>query len=280
MLSVQPIVLSIFGIVCYLLSARKNKKMFVFLLFGWTFAFFTDFTSEVSIGVGCIVATTPSVLLFADMIAEMRQMQMQGVARHFAEETGRNRKQSTRKDKDARARAQILCMALAVCVLIAGEGYYYMFARSTQLLERIFITNEQPLNAQAERGPMKGIKTTAAVKTQYDAILRDLDRLQGAEGPLYVANLCPAPYLYADLPYGTYSSFYVEADSHDRLEHYWELHPNAVPQVIYIPFFNTNDYVVNKSAARDKLVYLRSLFPDCQVETGDAGYIVTVAVQK
>lgn len=151
-------------------------------------------------------------------------------------------------------------------------------------------------------GPMRGIRVIPAMNRLCEFTERDMAAAARlGTGPLYVDSFCPLPYLYAENPMGSYSSFYVEEDRALRAPRYWELHPEKTPEVIYIPYYaymtlNYFDRLAAKSpgkngtagsgamsarvffdknAQKEKLALLERYF-DFELIEGEAGFLVHV----
>lgn len=254
----RPVIWMLFGFVCYLLTENRNRPMFAFMTVGALFTVFTDFLSEVSVGGGSIVAAVPAVILFAEcfgeVAAELRaQSSLRAGARKFA-----------------RAAA-----AASLAVMLLCEGYNYTLVRTWHLVEDTFVGDPAPLDSEIAAGPLKGLYTTAGIREKYNDALADMDLIRAqTDGPFYVADLCPWYYLYTGLPIGVYSTFYVPVDSEIRVTRYWQMHPEALPECIYVPFFNCDEYAPLQDLD-EKFRFLRSV---CDFDTaeGRAGYILTV----
>ena len=136
---------------------------------------------------------------------------------------------------------------------------------------------QQSLDQKIDKGPLKGIKTTANIMTWYDNMLEDMDAvMQYGNGPLYVHYISPLPYLYASLPIGTYSVWGDEDLEMDREVRYWTLHPDKIPSVIYLPLYDSTVYVpLEESFIETEMAKLDALF-DYDVSEGKAGYILKV----
>ena len=139
-----------------------------------------------------------------------------------------------------------------------------------------------PVTAVADRGPLKGVRTTEHVNEVYNDILADLDVIkENTDGPVYVTELFAYCYLYLERPVATYSAWYVEEDSEVRQTRYWELHPEKRPEYIYVPFYDVFYYLPyqerpgKENWGEEKLSFLKTVC-DCDVAEGKAGYIVRV----
>ncbi|MBR1811772.1 MAG: hypothetical protein IJ766_09075 [Clostridia bacterium] len=274
--SIKTVLISLLGTVCYVLSTKKNRKLFAFLLYGWSCALLTDFTSDVSIGFACVVSAIPSILLFAGLVRELISEKLGCHEIHSISDAVRHMQGRVGKK---RLKLQFACVTLALIVLVMGESYSYASARTWHFIEimvNAYYQKSETLDAELTQGPLQGVVTIPFLKVKYDETLEDLALIkQASDGPLYVADLCSWYYLYADMPYGTYSAYFVDADSRDRLEHYWDLHPDKRPQVIYVPFFNYENYREDKERATANMQYFRSRCA-CTVQIGKQGYIIAV----
>ena len=254
----RPVIWMLFGFACYLFTENKNRGLFVFLVAGALFTVLTDFLSEVSVGGGSIVCAVPAVLLFAEAVSEIK-----------AESAGRA---SARSGAQRYARAAV---AVSLAVMVLCEAYNYTLIRTWHIVEDVYVGVEEPLDTPLTAGPLQGLRTAASLADKYNDAMEDLDAIRaGADGPLYVAALCPWYYLYAGRPIGVYSAFYVPVDSELRVTLYWQTHPEKLPVCIYVPFFDCDEYARDPEI-ETKLRFFRSVC-DFDMAEGKAGYILTV----
>ena len=166
---------------------------------------------------------------------------------------------------------------IALPVLFWGGEMTYIRTRLPRY-ERFHWSRESwsPLDQTVDRGPLKGIKTTGYFKKQYEKMMNDAEVIgQLGNGPLYVHLIAALPYLAVDLPIGAYSAWIDEDLGMDRLLRYWELHPDRIPAVIYVPLYDSVNYFPRDDAALQELAALKELF-DYDITKGEAGYILTV----
>ncbi|MPN19402.1 hypothetical protein SDC9_166771 [bioreactor metagenome] len=130
-------------------------------------------------------------------------------------------------------------------------------------------------------GPEKGLITTKRKADIYYGILSDLDILKNKEKkPLFVAENMPFCYLYLNMPFATYSTWYIgvtwDMDMvNKRFDAYYELHPDKIPKYYYVPKRNNFCYSdVSERAA--KVVEKITRKVDCHVIEGNEGYILEV----
>ena len=90
------------------------------------------------------------------------------------------------------------------------------------------------LTEKMERGPLKGVYTTAETAEWYADVLDELDMLELTEDDeIMVFGVAPWIYLYVDAGCGNYSTWQVHENS-TQLYDYYELHPDKFPNVIYM----------------------------------------------
>ena len=257
LLLARPLFIANIGLICYLFTEKKDKRLFVFWIAGLAFTLLEDIASEISIGNGSIFAAVPSVLMFADVFNEMK-----------AERKGPH--------ASAMAKWSYRTVIAALAVFIAAESYHYALVRINHYEEYCNVDPAAKLTETLTAGPMRGLRTIPEVSEKYHAALRDLELVrQLPEGPFYVDGECPWYYLYAERPYGIYSTYFVPADSPGRVLRYWELHPDKLPTCIYIPFFNVFNYQSDRELAEEKLRFFETIC-DFEKTEGEAGYILEI----
>jgi len=192
-----------------------------------------------------------------------------------------------RKQKQAGIRAFYIArivVAVVVCAIVFWRSLnFYMQGFHPYLETQANSFSDKRIRTTIERGPHKGIRTTEEVASKYKDILEDLDQIaERSDGQaVYFAGNCPFYYLYLNLPYGTYSGWYVDSDSETRQCRYWELHPEKRPRYYYIPLYiDSFDFSLTWESERErmneKLSFIQRLAV-CNVEKGKAGYIVEIA---
>ena len=259
------------GLNCYLLCEEKNPRLFCVWLLSAAASVLIDTVSEHVIGFCGVVACFELVPAFFSVLRELRAGQPAP-----AENDAQSRK---------RHRKGFVPVVAAVCLIVffAWESYGVYALGFYQIVEDYANPNKnEPLSAVADRGPMKGIHTTAHIRNVYDLILDDLDVIKAdCSGTFYVSELRAFFYLYADLPFGCYDTWYVEADSETRAVRYWELLPERRPQYIYLPLYDNytyEEYLKNPERTewvKKKLAFFQQLCR-CEITQGKAGYIIHV----
>lgn len=285
-----------FGLDCYLLCERKDRHIFGFWIVGAAASFFTDLSSELMLGT-CAAVTFPAMLIsLKTLVEELREE-----CRAQPDFTSSDRSFARRRRFSSAVAALCLCSFVVwECVGLYTYGFYHIVEdisvessirgedKSLQVSRSASDASPDSgvrgKNVTLQRGPMKGIRTTARIAGIYKDILWDLDEIKAqTNGPVYVTGLFCYFYLYMDLPVGTYSAWYVEEDSEVRQTRYWELHPERRPSVIYVPFrteaFRYEPYWEQPGAetwGEDKIAFLKTLC-DCEVKKGREGFILRVS---
>lgn len=80
--------------------------------------------------------------------------------------------------------------------------------------------------------------------------------------------------MYLDLPYSTFSAWY-NPRSITRQLRWWELHPDKLPEYIYVPYFDCDSYIRDEESLQTAFDFLNDCY-DFEQETGQAGYILRV----
>ena len=293
-----PIV--VFGLLCLLLSVKPQPKYFAFLQTAVIVSFFVDYSSTFCFSYAGIIALFPMVLCCRELISELydewsaAKLTRENAAGNSSKNTTKKKAEKTKRAKikgkgRKRTKRPVICfqkkqilslsMAFVVAPVILFGGEMTVVRTLVPRYERFDQPKSswQPMDQTIDRGPLKGIRTNEQVKTKYDEMLDDMELVKRlANGPLYVHFISPLPYLAVDLPVGTYSVWIDEELRMARSLHYWDLHPDRIPSVIYLPtYLCTNYSQLDDSFIQTEMEKLQALF-DCNITEGKAGYILTV----
>ena len=266
----RPILPCLPGLAALLLLNKKNARLTVFFLFGILNSICMDIPSNITFGGGLVVAGVPAMLLTGELVAELKSTS--------ADKTDRDAKTK----RNAKTAIPVICAAALLLTVAGSEAYSAYLTRTRSTLESFnFRETSDALTAEITRGPLKGLRTLPQLQILCENAMDDIDAISGkSDKPFYTADFCPWFYLYADLPYGTYSTSYVEEDSRDRLLRYWEKFPQAVPEYVYIPTFNCDNYhSVGDKTVLEKLDWLASIF-EYESTRGKAGYVLRLTARK
>ena len=222
----------LFGAVCFIVTENKSRNRIVFSagyiisLQGMIARNYESETGFMSGSAMAPVTLTAAVFAVSDVVREIRAESPEIIRKPY-------------KNITAMLAAAALVFQLAAQTDCATEPFYmaeYMFGMSTSY---------EAMDVRLERGPMKGITTTRNVAQVYNNTLDDLDII-GKEytGSLFVPAEFAWIYLYLDkADFGTYSG-YIKLEywcdfNRDKVNRYFEYHPEKYPSYIYIPFCNS-----------------------------------------
>lgn len=255
-----PLLFSFFGLACFTLTEKKEKGLLTFWLFVLLLSLPVDIGSACAVFSCLCVSCIPSVLMIKNFFAECQK------------------RNAEKKYKVRSGKKYIAALtALTLCVsAVSLSCYLYERTEWTRFEIPAFANASQA----SEKGPLKGIYTASEMKNNYELALEDLDYIKSvSDGMLYVANLCPWYYFYTGLDVGTYTAYYVEADGIDRNRAYWELHPEKIPDTVFVPFFDAADYRFPKDPEKLFGSKIFGLF-DGDVKKLNTGYLIEHAKYK
>ncbi|MBR5428628.1 MAG: hypothetical protein IK118_09795 [Clostridia bacterium] len=272
----KPIPIAVFGLVCYILTEKKDRRILAFLSAGALLSAAIDIPSQTMLGGGCIVADVPAVLALRSLLRELTA--------DFAENTPETKTKKRAKQNGIITKERIpaaVCAILAAATLIGGEIYYDAVSVRVHAIEQIiYRVPHKNLDETIDRGPLKGVVTVRFIKELVDGSLEDLDLIKSStDGPLYIAGFCPWFYIYAQLPYSACSASYVDRDSRDRQLRYWKTFPEKNPAYIYIPLYDCRTYFTEETAEEqtigEKVEFFRKRF-NTELTKGRQGYFLRV----
>lgn len=241
--------LTLLGLITYILSENKKKNMYIFLwIFGLLYAVCLDITSDMGFVVasqGLMISNVASVIFIKLFIEEMQAENKYSKQNklNLTKNSGRN---SSRQNKILSGilvpilTAALLFQICQECYIALDFKFYPEYlalnSKSTICIQR---DSKEKLNSVLQKGPQKGLKTTAAATKIYDSILTDLSGIkEKGSGNVLIAGTLPWCYLYLDMPYASFSSRFqadkIEVEK-QRLTDYYKLHPEKLPDYIYIP---------------------------------------------
>ncbi|MBQ6020961.1 MAG: hypothetical protein IJL26_12380 [Clostridia bacterium] len=261
---------AVFGAVCHFLLKKKDRRLFCFFIVGFFASVAKDAVSEVSLGVACALGFIPAAIFAFSLGKELRDEEKRIAG-------GRR----------VAARAALFAAAAGLCCVLTAHGCAAYLSGSFKLMEQFYApmysgisAENTPLDSKIEKGPYRGVYTTALFKMRHEAMLSDLDKIAGsAQGGVYVTERFPAAYLYLDRPYGAYSTWFVEKDG-ERQREYWRLHPEKYPVFVYVPFYHGSFYVSNERVQgegwTDRALESARALGGGEPVRGKAGYIVRI----
>lgn len=272
-----PVPMLWFGLVCFLLCERKNKR----LLFFWATALLSslcaDFLSNITLSLGSPIAYIADLVFFTDLVQELR-----------AERADQKLTKAAQLHERKKAKAQTSAVRVLTGTTCVCFAVWFAF---TLFVENVFFAGHYMLYdplfsypVRCEDGPCRGIRYPASYGNYYADKLADIDTIKEKQPKnLYICGAAPELYLYADLPYATYSPITLQhaLDLVDRHVQYWKLHPERLPACIYVPFDDAYNTVGrDETEAAEMIARIDRIFePLCAytAERGRSGYILYVS---
>ena len=227
------------GITSYILCKRKPRKLFATLfLLGIIYSVCLSMSSNqyfYAISMATSASNIASLIFLSVVLKEMKET------------------------PDTLLYNEIIRKSLLVFIsfIIFLQGAFQITVKSTHCF---WDGNVNTLNSQIKDGPAKGIFTTQDNCERINSIYEDFVGYRNeADGNMLSLTLNTFTYLVDDKPFATYSAWLsgVRDTSITRLKEYYILHPDKVPQYIYI--------------TKDAEIDLSNIYNDAQVY----GYTVT-----
>lgn len=224
------------GITSYILCNKKPKELFYGLfLLGIIYSFAVCFTSNQYFYIISVAVAASNIASFA-------------FAGILIKEIKANPDEITYGKT-----IKISAFALMALVLVVQTGMQI----NTKATHCFWDSSPQKLNSQIITGPAKGIYTTADNCNSNEIINDDLQGYYKTKKKGNILFLTEKTWCYLaanDFSYGTYSAWLSGENetSIKRLEHYYEINPDKIPEYIYIPKaskWNFSD-INNKAAAK------------------------------
>lgn len=204
------------GITSYILCKKKPRKLFVTLfLSGIIYSVCLCMGSNqyfYAISMAASASNIASLIFLSVVLKEMKET------------------------PDTLPYNQMLRKSLLVFVsfILFLQGALQITVKSTHCFWDNYVS---ALNAPIQNGPAKGIITTVNNYNTIERVYEDYSAYRDeADGNMLSLTLHTFTYLVDDKPFGTYSAWIsgVRDTSVARLREYYALHPDKVPQYIYI----------------------------------------------
>lgn len=205
------------GVVAFLASEKKNMPVFlIFVGFGFMFTFCASISSNQ--GINAVCQGMPIMLVGAAICAY-----------EYMQED---------KENAAVQKAVYITGFITASVLILSQIY-------VKAVHAFWEPGVFECNKVITEGPLAGLYTSeenyAKVKEYVDD-MTIVKRITDPSDEILVVTVCPWNYLMLGGEYGTYSSWvssaYSKSDPNDvlleRLQSYYDLHPDKIPRIIYI----------------------------------------------
>ena len=265
----HPLPLGLAAVVFYANAKQKDRRLFAFLLFGFAAMLCGDMISMTAFGAFSEVIAVPAVLLLRSYFRGERGVPAIGEP----QQNVKPKKVPEKRKTVCRLACVLAAFAVFAAVAEAAHCGYLMRLHET---ERLFTQSDQPLDNVIACGVYKGVRTTAEIAEAYEKSVRDARKIaELCENRLYVADLAPTVYLDADVPIAAHSPFYYYQEGWDRVSLWWEMHPDKLPDVVYIPDVKLSFLEYPDAAPGEKLAYLRARADITEIP-GEIGTIVKI----
>lgn len=203
---------SLLGLPAYLLANKKEKSLFALTWIpGILYSVCMSFSSNqyfYVISMALAVSDIAAVIFIVNIIGELRQ------------------------ERGKMQTAAVIVLSAMLC-----------FQLGVQLYAKAGHVYKEPggipsLTATIQDGPAKGITTTSENAESYGATYRDIAEIKGKGRTVLFATKKTWCYLAdSSLHYGTFSAWLSGETpaAYERLLEYYRLHPDKIPDYIYIP---------------------------------------------
>ena len=226
---------SVFSLVCYILTEKKNKPLFFCMYLPCLIASFFHFiaadTLLAAAGIILAISNVAGVLFSMDLWKEMRD-----ATAEESEEDGQKRKKSLQS-----------IIAVALSVQIAFYCAFYQWGK--------FYSFD---TTKAEEGPYAGLYMSETQYEEYNKAIDDLNvikEISNEKDPVMIVSFRIWMYLHLDRPIGTYTSWYRGGFDVNLMTAYYRANPHRIPKYIYI-----ESPGIDEDAIRYKLNILSDMF--------------------
>lgn len=276
---VYPAPLMWLGLICYLLCTKKDKRLLFFWAAGLCSSLCVDIVSEVSLSTCSPITFIADFVFFADLMQEICAKRLTKQSKTTA--SIRDAKKNKRIHFLVRTISALTCFCFAV-----WSAYVVIWMENTIVpLHYLSHTPVQALSCTyvCEKGPCRSLHYFEDYQKNYAEKLDDIDTIKKKRPKnLYICALSPELYLYAGLPYAAYSLWtYNDARYMNQSIRYWKLHPDRLPECIYIPIDLLNNFTDDEDSTRERILsFIDETYPPlCEytLEEGQSGYILYVS---
>ena len=265
-----------FGLVCFLLCTQRNKRLFAFWIVGLASSVCMDLFSNVALSMGSPISYIADLVFFTDLVRELRA---DPAHKERGEALGMRRNRIAALLRvSTRWTPRLICLCFAVWF-----GFTLLWENTFVPAHYLNGTPLPPFSYVCKDGPCRSLRVPQGYGQNYSDKLSDIDTLKKTQPKnLYICGLSPELYLYARLPLSTCSPYTFRTTS-DLRRHvqYWRLHPQHLPECVYVPFDDPlDDDPEEDSTPEGILAWIRESFdPLCiySLEQGKSGYILYVS---
>ena len=214
----------IFSVTCYILTDKKNKRLFHCMWIPGAVAAIFQYTSAnthlASLGIVFAINNIAGVIFVRDLFEEIKI-------------------DLNPKGKSA---GKINLIAVSKMVLCLGLSVQFLFQGCVLMYEQLPEKN----SVRATSGPYAGMIMSEQQYDNYTKIISDLDLIKSynAENePVLIDSYKNWMYMYTDAPIATYTTWYTGSLKKDQLIAYYKENSDKIPKYIYIdPYDFDNEY--------------------------------------
>ena len=272
-ISVYRLVLLFLGGAALCCMKKRDPKLTACWLFGFVSTVLLDISSDVSVAFFSGVSDISLMLMLPDMTEQARgdAVALKQYSRYAHLSVAgflREKKIPAGVRLGAAMPSVIFAFVCALCLTVSAGSAFYYFAETSTLI------SPSALNVTLESGPYKGVRTTEEVRAVYEGELRDYAVIaeNSGGGYLYVISDESWPYIYAGMPCGAYSTWFVDQDYYFRQPVYWSIFPEKLPEYMYLPKYNR--FFPNKDIILSDALRFASCCCECEVTETETGYII------
>lgn len=230
-----------FGLICHILRQNKNRKLFCAWALGALSTVAVDLSSEITSCVSFAAAIPAVVLMFPETAAELRETYYNELLTTHKKEkqkrTYTKRLENKKKIAASRQLEERLQSPLRVCLFAGAVILSAVTVFNTVMIGFFsFYGHENEVDNRLCEGVYRGLYVDSARAAAYPKMLADL-RTIPEEAVLHVSTNYPELYLDAGCRISVCDPWYYSDESYDRQLEWWRLHPDLIPDYIYIPRF-------------------------------------------
>ncbi len=255
-----PLALS--GLPFYLLSEKKDHKIFILLwCTGFMYALFMTVSSNLALHAsvnGYIIASFGSLILARELFNEL-------------------------KEEDCDTKKTVKAVSAILAAAVFG---FTVFQTGTMVIkpsaERAYFKSAKMTN-----GIYEGISLPSDQALLYTNIYNDAQRIKEktqGKGKLFVTENLSAMYLESGLSMGVHSGWFIAEqlmfpEIRDRFREYYEINPENIPDYLYVPAYSYEEHGMKPFPAKMMADFAYNLFSG-EAEDIGSGLLIKVTEIK
>lgn len=249
----------IFSVVCYILTDKKNKRLFHCLWIPGAIAAIFQYTSAnthlASLGIVFAINNVAGVIFVRDLFEEIK----------------------IDLKPNGKLSRKINLIALSKIVLCLGLSVQFLFQSCVLLYDQLPEKN----STRAASGPYSGMIMSEQQYDNYTKIISDLDLIKSynvENEPILIDSYKNWIYMYTNAPIATYTTWYTGALNKEQLIAYYKENPEKIPKYIYVDPYNfDNEY--NPEHLQRSIDIIGEMFKFSKEELSN-GVLITVEKAK